>query len=123
LEGKLTKIQRFGDVNTISDMVIYGGVAYLAGQVAEDPISPSVYEQTKSILKQIDELLAQAGTDKSRILKANVWLADIATAGEMNRAWFEWIAKGSAPARATVEAKLVGPAWKVEIMVTAALTS
>lgn len=114
-------IQRFGDTNTISDMVIFGGVAYLAGQVAEDPVPASVYDQTKNILKQIDDLLSKAGTDKSRILKANVWLADIATIGEMNKAWYEWISKGNAPARATVEAALAAPQWKVEIMVTAAI--
>ncbi len=113
-------IERFGDTNAISDMVIHGNIVYLAGQVAEEPVSPSVYEQTRNVLKQIDELLAQAGTDKSRILKANVWLSDIATFGEMNRAWREWVAKGQAPARATVEARLAGSMWQVEIMVTAA---
>ena len=113
-------IERFGDTNSISDMVIHGDVVYLAGQVAEDPISPSVYEQTRNILKQIDDLLAKAGTDKTKILKANVWLADMATFDDMNRAWSEWVPKGNAPARATVESRLAGPAWRVEIMVTAA---
>ena len=94
--------------------------SYLAGQVAEDPVSPSVYEQTKNILKQIDDLLAQANSDKTRILKTNIWLSDISTFAEMNKAWGEWVPKGQAPARATVEAKLAGPQWKVEIMVTAA---
>jgi len=114
-------IERFGDTNFISDMVIHGDIAYLAGQVAEDPVSPSVYEQTRNVLKQIDELLAKAGTDKSRILKANIWLSDMATFDEMNKAWGEWVSRGNAPARATVESKLAGPQWKVEIMVTAAL--
>jgi enamine deaminase RidA (YjgF/YER057c/UK114 family) len=113
-------IKRFGDPTHIADMVVHNGIAYLAGQVAEDPVSPSVYEQTKNILKQIDDLLAQAKSDKTRLLSVNIWLADMSTFPEMNKAWGEWVAKGHAPARATVEAKLAGPAWKVEIMATAA---
>jgi enamine deaminase RidA (YjgF/YER057c/UK114 family) len=113
-------IKRFGDATMIADMVVHNGIAYLAGQVAEDPVSPSVYEQTKNILKQIDETLAQAKTDKTRLLRTNIWLSDISTFQEMNKAWGEWVPKGQAPARATVEAKLAGPQWKVEIMVTAA---
>ena len=113
-------IKRFGDATMIADMVVHNGIAYLAGQVAEDPVSPSVYEQTRNILKQIDELLAQANSDKTQLLKTNIWLADISTFAEMNKAWGEWVPKGQAPARATVEAKLAGPQWKVEIMVTAA---
>jgi enamine deaminase RidA (YjgF/YER057c/UK114 family) len=113
-------IKRFGDATLIADMVIHNGIAYLAGQVAEDPVPSSVYEQTRNILKQIDELLAQAKSDKTRLLKANIWLTDISTFAEMNKAWGEWVPKGQAPARATVEAKLAGPQWKVEIMVTAA---
>ncbi|HVO02012.1 MAG TPA: RidA family protein [Candidatus Cybelea sp.] len=114
-------IKRIGDSGNISDAVVHNGIAYLAGHVAEEPASPSVYEQTKNVLKQIDETLRQAGTDKTKILKANVWLSDMATFAEMNRAWGEWIVKGTAPARATVEAKLADPKWKVEIMVTAAI--
>jgi len=113
-------IKRFGDATHIADMVVHNGIAYLAGQVAEEPVSPSVYEQTKNILKQIDALLAEAKSDKTRILKTNIWLSDISTFAEMNRAWGEWVPKGQAPARATVEAKLADPKWKVEIMVTAA---
>jgi enamine deaminase RidA (YjgF/YER057c/UK114 family) len=113
-------LKRFGDATVIADMVVHNGVAYLAGHVAEEPVSPSVYEQTKNILKQIDELLAQANSDKTRLLKTNIWLSDISTFAEMNKAWGEWVPKGQAPARATVEAKLAGPQWKVEIMVTAA---
>ena len=113
-------IKRFGDATLIADMVVHNGIVYLAGQVAEDPIPSSVYEQTKNILKQIDELLAQANSDKSRILSTNIWLTDIGTWAEMNKAWGEWVPKGQAPARATVEAKLAGPQWKVEIMMTAA---
>jgi enamine deaminase RidA (YjgF/YER057c/UK114 family) len=78
-------IKRIGDHGNLCDAVVHNGLAYLAGHVADDPVSPSVYEQTKNILKQIDETLAQAGTDKSKILKANIWLADISTFAEMNR--------------------------------------
>jgi enamine deaminase RidA (YjgF/YER057c/UK114 family) len=113
-------IKRLGDANTIADAVIHGDTVYLAGHVAEDPISPSVYEQTKNVLAQIDATLAAAGSDKTKILRANIWLADISTFAEMNKAWGEWVPKGQAPARATVEAKLALPKWKVEIMVTAA---
>ena len=113
-------LKRFGDATVIADMVVHNGVAYLAGHVAEEPVSPSVYEQTKNILKQIDETLAQAKTDKTRLLNTNIWLSDISTFAEMNRAWKEWIPAGKAPARATVEAKLADAKWKVEIMVTAA---
>jgi len=114
-------IKRLGNVNHISDAVIHGNMVYLAGQVAEDPVPGSVYEQTRAILKQIDALLREAGTDKTKVLRANIWLSDIATFAEMNKAWGEWLAKGHAPARATVEAKLADPKWKVEIMMTAAL--
>src|SRR5262245_58692408 len=113
-------IKRFGDATLLADMVVYNGIAYLSGQAAEDPGPPSVNEQTKNILKQVDELLAQANSDKTRILTTNIWLTDMSTFAEMNRAWGEWIPKGQAPARATVEAKLARPQWKVEIMMTAA---
>lgn len=114
-------LKRLGDPSFISDAVIHNNIVYLAGQVAEDPVSASVYEQTKNILSQIDALLKEAGSDKTKIIKANIWLSDITTFQEMNKAWKEWVAQGNAPARATVEAKLADPKWKVEIMMTAAI--
>src|SRR3954469_15611812 len=114
-------IKRIGDSGTLSDAVIHNGLVYLAGHVAEEPVSASVYEQTKNVLKQIDETLAQAGTDKTKILKANIWLSDMTTFADMNKAWAEWVSKGNAPARATVESKLADPKYKVEIMLTAAI--
>jgi enamine deaminase RidA (YjgF/YER057c/UK114 family) len=114
-------LKRLGDPSVISDAVIHNNIVYLAGQVAEDPVSASVYEQTKNILAQIDALLKQAGTDKTKIIKTNIWLSDISTFQDMNKAWKEWVVKGEAPARATVEAKLADPKWKVEIMMTAAI--
>jgi enamine deaminase RidA (YjgF/YER057c/UK114 family) len=114
-------IMRIGDSGNISDAVVHNGVVYLAGHVAEEPISPSVYEQTKNVLKQIDETLKQAGSDKTKILKTTIWLSDMSTFAEMNKAWAEWLPKGHAPARATVESKLADPKWKVEIMLIAAV--
>jgi enamine deaminase RidA (YjgF/YER057c/UK114 family) len=104
----------------MSQAVVHGGIAYLAGIVA-DQLVPSVTEQTQQILAKIDRLLAAAGTDKTKILKANIWLADISRFAEMNAAWDVWVAKGDPPARATVEAKLASPDYLVEIMVEAAI--
>ncbi len=103
----------------MSEAVIHGGKVYLSGVVAEQ--GTSVTEQTRDILAQIDALLAQAGSDKTRLLKANIWLTDIATIGEMNAVWDAWVVAGSTPVRATVEAKLAQPQWNVEIMVEAAV--
>jgi enamine deaminase RidA (YjgF/YER057c/UK114 family) len=104
----------------MSQIVIHGNTVYLAGVVARDPASKNVTEQTKDILATIDGYLKQAGTDKTKILSANIWLADIGTFAEMNAVWDPWVSQGNTPARATVEAKLATPAHKVEIMVVAA---
>ena len=103
----------------MSAAVVHGNTVYLAGQVADDG-SAGVRGQTEQVLKKIDALLAAAGSDKSRILSANVWLADIKAFNEMNAVWDQWVAKGNPPARATVEAKLAAPQYKVEIAVIAA---
>ncbi len=114
-----SKIERIETGPRMSQAVIHGDTVYLAGVVADKTV-PSVENQTKQVLAQIDKLLKQAGTDKSRILKANIWLSDIRTFSEMNKAWEKWASKGNTPARATVEAKLATPEYLVEIMVTAA---
>ena len=103
----------------LSEAVVYGGIAYLAGQVPEDT-SLDAYGQTKQVLQFIDNLLEQSNSDKSRILRAEIFLADMSDYAEMNRAWDEWVIAGAAPARSTVEAKLANPEWKVEIVITAA---
>ena len=103
----------------MSQAVIHAGTVYLAGQVADDPV-PSVKSQTEQILAKIDRLLAEAGSDKSKILSATVWLTDIRRFDEMNEVWDAWVAAGEPPARATVEAALARPANLVEIMVVAA---
>jgi enamine deaminase RidA (YjgF/YER057c/UK114 family) len=89
--------------------------------VAGDAAGKSVLEQTRDILQQIDAMLAQAGSDKTRMLKVNIWLTDIKTFDQMNQAWDAWVVPGKTPARATVEAKLAGQGYDVEIMVEAAL--
>jgi enamine deaminase RidA (YjgF/YER057c/UK114 family) len=104
----------------MSQIVMHGNTVYLAGIVARDNAGKSVTEQTREILATIDRYLAQAGSDKSKLLSANIWLTDIATFNEMNAVWDAWVAPGHTPARATVEAKLAAPQYKVEIMVTAA---
>lgn len=113
-------IERVNVGKRLSDMAVYNGVAYLAGQVAEDP-SLDVTQQTQQVLAVIDDLLQKAGTNKSRILMAHVYLANIAEYAGMNKAWDAWVADGNAPPRATIEARLANPDYKVEIVVTAAL--
>jgi enamine deaminase RidA (YjgF/YER057c/UK114 family) len=104
----------------MSQAVVHGSTVYLAGQVADDAKGKTVTEQTAQILGQIDRLLAAAGTDKTKILMATIYLADINTFAEMNAAWEPWVAQGNTPARATVEAKMVAPEYRVEIAVIAA---
>jgi len=104
----------------MSQIVIHGDTVYLAGIVAHANKGKSVTVQTREILSTIDKYLAQAGSDKSKLLSANIWLADMGTFAEMNAVWDAWVAPGNTPARATVEAKLAAADYKVEIMVTAA---
>ena len=113
-------IQRFEVGPRMSQAVVHGDTVYLAGQVANNP-APTVAKQTKQILSQIDKLLKQAGSRKSKLLSANIWLTDMRTFAEMNEVWEAWVDKGNTPARATVEAKLAGTQYLVEIMVTAAV--
>jgi enamine deaminase RidA (YjgF/YER057c/UK114 family) len=113
-------IRRFEVGPRMSQCVVHGNTVYTAGQVAQGARGASVAEQTTDILATIDKLLAQAGTDKSRLLTANIWLADIATFDEMNQVWDAWVAPNNTPARATVQAQLAHPDYKVEIMVSAA---
>jgi enamine deaminase RidA (YjgF/YER057c/UK114 family) len=113
-------IQRLHLGARMSQAVIHGDTVYLAGQVAADP-TKDVPGQTREVLDAIDRLLAEAGSDKTRILSATIYLADIGTFAQMNSVWDAWVAQGHTPARATVEAKLAAPAYKVEIQVIAAL--
>lgn len=113
-------IKRFNVEKRLSDMAVHNGVAYLAGQVPEDA-TQDITGQTQQVLAIIDRLLAEAGTDKSRILMAQIFVANMKEFEGMNKAWDAWVAAGNAPPRATVEARLANPDYKVEIVVTAAV--
>ncbi len=112
-------ITRIESGKRMSQAVAHGSLVFLAGQVAPDP-TPDVAGQTRQILGEIDRLLALAGTDKTRILSATIYLTDIATFPEMNVVWDSWVPQGHLPARATVEANLAAAVYKVEIQVVAA---
>ncbi|MSO68039.1 MAG: RidA family protein [Pseudolabrys sp.] len=113
------KIERHDTAARMSKVVVHGDTVYLAGIVADNPKGKNTAEQTKSILGLIDGFLAKAGTDKSKLLSANIWITDMANFAEMNAVWDAWVSPGNTPARATVEAKLAAPDYKVEIMVVA----
>lgn len=112
-------IKRHHPGKLLSLAVENNGAVYLAGLVPDD-FSKDVKGQTQEVLKKIDALLAEAGSDKSKILSANIWLTDIRNRDAMNEAWTAWMDPANPPARATVEAKLADPRCLVEIMVTAA---
>ena len=113
-------IKRIESGARMSQAVVANGFVFLAGQVAPDP-SGSVVSQTRQVLGEIDRLLETAGTSKERIVSATVYLADINSFGEMNHAWDAWVSADARPARATIEAKLAAPEYRVEIQVTALL--
>lgn len=113
-------IQRLHVGARLSDAAIHNGVVYLAGQVADDT-SQNAEGQTRQILATIDRLLAEAGSDKSRLLQVTIYLADIADYGALNSAWDQWVPAGQTPPRATVESKLARPEFRVEIKVIAAV--
>jgi enamine deaminase RidA (YjgF/YER057c/UK114 family) len=119
-KGSAMKIERHETGPRMSKAVIHGDTVYLAGIVADNPRGKSTAEQTRSILAQIDSFLATAGTNKTKLLSANIWITDMANFAEMNAVWDAWVSPGNTPARATVEAKLASPDYKVEIMVVAA---
>jgi len=104
----------------MSQVVIHGDTIYLAGVVAKTTAGKSVTEQTKEVLSIIDGHLAKAGSDKSKLLSATIYLPDMKTFPEMNAVWDGWVSPGNTPARATVEAGLAAPQYGVEIMVIAA---
>ncbi len=113
-------ISRLHVGNRMSEVAVFQNTVYLAGQVAEDT-SADITGQTREVLGMIDRLLAEAGSDKAHILRCQIYLSDIANFDGMNLAWDEWVAKGAAPPRATVEARLAKPEWLVEMVVTAAV--
>lgn len=114
-------IQRIKTGKRMSQAVIHNGVIYTAGQVAADAPGESVTRQTENILERLESLLAEAGSDKTRILSATIWIADMADFDEMNAVWDAWVSEGDAPGRACVESKLAAPDYAVEIGVIAAV--
>ncbi|MBD9526890.1 MULTISPECIES: RidA family protein [Paracoccus] len=114
----MSDIKRIETGARMSQAVVHNGIVYLAGQVGKP--GESVTDQTKEVLAQIDRLLAECGSDKTRILTAQIWLADMANFAEMNAVWDAWVPAGNAPARATGESALATPDYKVEIIVVAA---
>jgi enamine deaminase RidA (YjgF/YER057c/UK114 family) len=117
----MTDIRRFHPTVRMHQAVVHGGLVYTAGQVAQDNPGASVTVQTAEVLRRIDDLLREAGTDKSRVLSANLYLPDMADFAEMNRVWDAWIAPDAKPARTTVAAGLTEPHYNIEIGVVAAL--
>lgn len=114
-------IQRIQPSARFCEVSIYNGIAYFAGQVPETTLDKNAYEQTKEVLSLIDKLLAEIGSHKKNILNAQIFLADMKDYAELNQAWDEWVDSSNPPSRATVEAKLAVPEWKVEIVITAAV--
>ncbi|NHQ75533.1 RidA family protein [Roseovarius gahaiensis] len=114
----MTDITRAHVGQRMSQIVTHNGTVYLAGQVGNP--GDSVAEQTKTCIEKVDTLLAEAGSDPTRILQCTIWLADMADFAEMNAVWDAWVPDGHAPARACGEAKLATPDYKVEFLVTAA---
>jgi enamine deaminase RidA (YjgF/YER057c/UK114 family) len=115
----MANIRRIEAGPRMSQAVIHGNTVYLAGQVGKP--GGSVADQTKDILATVERLLKEAGSEKSKILQAIIWLADMKDFAEMNSIWDKWVDGKDAPARATGEAKLAGPEYKVEIIITAAI--
>lgn len=113
-------IQRHNTGKRLSEIVVHNGTVYLAGEVP-DTTSKDITGQTEEVLAKIDKLLAQVGSDKSKLLSAQIFLPDMKDFPGMNVAWEKWVLPGQTPARATIEAKLANAAYKVEIMCIAAL--
>ena len=113
-------ISRYKTNKRMSQAVVHAGTVYTAGQVAMNAAGESVQRQTEVILEEIDSLLADAGTNKSRLLSATIWLSDMGDFNEMNKVWDAWVVEGETPARACVEARLAAPEFTVEIAVIAA---
>ncbi|MGA0569676.1 RidA family protein [Variovorax sp. VNK109] len=116
----MSSLKRYHVGARLSEMAVHNGTVYLAGQVPDDG-SQDISGQTAQVLGMVDKLLAEAGTDKTRILMAQIFIADMADFAGMNAVWDAWVPAGNAPPRATVQATLGKPDWRLEIVVTAAL--
>ena len=113
-------IKRLHVGSTLSEAAIHNGTVYLAGQIASD-VTQNIEGQTREVLAHVDRLLAEAGSDKSRILMCQIFITDVKDFGGMNAVWNAWVAPGQSPPRATVEAKLARSEWLIEMVATAAL--
>ena len=113
-------VRRFHVGDRMSEMAIHNGTVYLAGQVATDA-TQDIRGQTTQVLAAVDKLLAEAGTERAHIVMCQIYLADMADFAAMNSIWDDWVEPGDAPPRATVQAQLARPQWKIEVVVTAAL--
>jgi len=113
-------LRRFHVGDRLSEMTVFNNTVYLAGQVASDA-SQDIRGQTRQVLAMVDKLLGEAGTDNAHILMCQIFLADLADFAAMNEVWDDWVAPGDAPPRATVQAQLAKPEWKIEVVVTAAI--
>lgn len=116
----MSKIERYEVGPRMSGIVVHAGVVYLSGYVADSAAGQPIAAQTADVLQQIDKALASVGSDKTKILQATIWLADMSTFADMNSVWDKWVSPGNTPTRATVEAKLAAPKYGVEIRVIAA---
>jgi enamine deaminase RidA (YjgF/YER057c/UK114 family) len=112
-------LRRVGVSARYSELAVLNGVVYLGGMVPERG-DTDIRGQTEDVLQQVEQWLLRAGSDKSRILRAQIFLTDIAEIGVMNEVWDAWVVPGTAPPRATVQAALANPAYRIEIVVTAA---
>jgi enamine deaminase RidA (YjgF/YER057c/UK114 family) len=117
----MSDIRRIQNNGRLSKVTVHNGVLYMTGQVAEDHAGEDLTRQTQEVLHRIDMLLAEAGSDKTRILKAYLYVADMGSFGEINAVWDRWVAPGHEPARTTIEARLTGPQYGIEIGVIAAV--
>ena len=113
-------LRRFHVGDRLSEMTVFNGTVYLAGQVAADA-TQDIRGQTTQVLATIDKLLDEAGTDKAHILMCQIFIRDLSDLAVMNEVWEDWVAPGDAPPRATVQALLAKPGWRVEMVVTAAV--
>lgn len=113
-------IQRFDVGSRLSEMAVHNGTVYLAGQVPDDA-TQDIRGQTRQVLAAVDALLARAGSDKTKILMAQIFLSDMADFAGMNEVWDAWVAPGNAPPRATVQAGLGKNEWRIEMVLTAAV--
>lgn len=116
----MSSIQRFQIGPRFSEAAVHNGTVYLAGQVAEDE-TLDIRGQTTQVLATVDRLLAECGTDKSRLLMVQIFLADLHDIEGMNAVWDRWVLPGHTPPRATVQARLARPDWRIEVVATAAI--